>query len=92
MTCTPGPAALTLPGSIVTDLPLDSGPVGASVHYRLSDYGQVPETSIILGETLQHGIIRATSDDPAYYRRIEAGGTGSAAMFLEGAQRNGVAA
>lgn len=85
-----GPAALTLPG-IVTDLPLDTGHTGASVHYRASEYGQVAETSVILGETLQHGIVRAGSLDPAYYRRIEAAAR-ECAMFLEGAQRSGAAA
>jgi len=66
MTCIPGPAALTLPG-IVTDLPLDSRPVSAATHFRGSDYGQLPEAAVILGETLEHGAVRVYSADPAYF-------------------------
>jgi hypothetical protein len=85
MTRIPGPAALTLPG-IVTDLPLDSGHVGPSTHYHLTEYGQIPEASVIVGETRDHGVVRLGSNDPDYYRRLEAAAR-ECASFLEDAQR-----
>lgn len=66
MTHIPGPAALTLPG-VVTDLPLDSTYVSPDTHYRLTEYGQVPDAGVIVGATLNHGAVKLTSDDPAYF-------------------------
>ena len=85
MTCTP--AALTLPGYL--DLPLDTQDVTASPHYRLTEGGQVPEGTLILG-TSKDGPLRLECTDARYWRRIEAEARQNA-QFLEDAQRSAAA-
>lgn len=85
MTCTPGPAALTLPGAF-KDLPLDTQDVTASTHYRLTEYGQLPEAGLIIGESQQNGNVLLKCQDPRYWQRIEAQAR-ECARFLEDAQR-----
>lgn len=87
MTGTTGPAALTLHGYM--DLPLDTGNVTTSVHYRASDHGQIPGASLALGEN-SDGPVRLRSEDPQYWREIEAGAAENA-RFLEGDQRGAAA-
>lgn len=81
-------AALVLHGYM--DLPLDTRNVTTSVHYRGSEYGQIPGMTLALGDNAD-GPVRVRCEDAAYFRRLEAAAR-DCASFLEGEQRSGVAA
>lgn len=71
------------------DLPLDTGNVATSGHYRASEYGQIPGASLTLGASTD-GPVRLRSEDASYWRRIEAAARENALFCEEG--RTGAAA
>lgn len=87
MAGTTSPAALVLHGYL--DLPLDTQNVTVSVQYRASDHGQIPGTTLSLGDNAD-GPVRVRCEDPTYFRRIEAAAR-ECASFLEDAQRGAAA-
>jgi hypothetical protein len=79
-----------VPG-LTADFHLDTSAADAAMHYRATEYGPVPEAGLILGKTLEHGLVRLECDDPAAYD-VLAEKAMRLATFLRQNQRNGLAA
>jgi hypothetical protein len=69
MTAIASRADLTIPG-ICTNLPLTGWPTDHEVIVTTSSGRIHPQTDLVLGETLAHGVIHIECDDPRYWDAI----------------------